>query len=71
MMDMNFLKSLIARLDDTCRNALQAAAGLCLARTTPTSTSNTCSPSCSRRPTRTPRASCATSRSTRGGSLRT
>ncbi len=32
-MDVNFLKSLIGRLDDTCRNALQGAAGLCLART--------------------------------------
>src|SRR3954453_3469720 len=32
-MDVNFLKSLIGRLDDTCRNALQAAAGLCLSRT--------------------------------------
>jgi type VI secretion system protein VasG len=32
-MDVNFLKSLIARLDDTCRNALQGAAGLCLSRT--------------------------------------
>ncbi|HEY0077410.1 MAG TPA: type VI secretion system ATPase TssH [Pyrinomonadaceae bacterium] len=32
-MDVNFLKSLIGRLDDTCRNALQAAAGLCLTRT--------------------------------------
>ncbi|HEV3468424.1 MAG TPA: type VI secretion system ATPase TssH [Pyrinomonadaceae bacterium] len=27
------LKSLIGRLDDTCRNALEAAAGLCLGRT--------------------------------------
>jgi type VI secretion system protein VasG len=27
------LKSLISRLDDTCRNALEAAAGLCLGRT--------------------------------------
>ncbi len=27
------LKSLIGRLDDTCRNALEAAAGLCLSRT--------------------------------------
>jgi type VI secretion system protein VasG len=27
------LKSLIARLNDTCRNALEAAAGLCLSRT--------------------------------------
>lgn len=27
------LKSLVARLDDTCRNALEAAAGLCLSRT--------------------------------------
>src|SRR2546421_10319857 len=27
------LKSLIDRLDDTCRNALEGAAGLCLART--------------------------------------
>ena len=26
------LKALIGRLDDTCRNALEAAAGLCLAR---------------------------------------
>jgi type VI secretion system protein VasG len=32
-MDMNFLKNLIGQLDDTCRNALQAAAGLCLSRT--------------------------------------
>jgi type VI secretion system protein VasG len=32
-MDVNFLKSLIGRLDDTCRNSLQGAAGLCLART--------------------------------------
>ncbi|MDQ3907632.1 MAG: type VI secretion system ATPase TssH, partial [Acidobacteriota bacterium] len=32
-MDINFLKSLIGRLDDTCVNALQSAAGLCLART--------------------------------------
>jgi type VI secretion system protein VasG len=27
------LKSLIGKLNDTCRNALEAAAGLCLART--------------------------------------
>src|SRR3954453_14006937 len=33
VMDVNFLKSLIGRLDDTCRNSLQGAAGLCLART--------------------------------------
>ncbi len=32
-MDVNFLKSLIGKLDDTCRNALQGAAGLCLSRT--------------------------------------
>jgi type VI secretion system protein VasG len=32
-MDVNFLKSLIGRLNDTCRNALQGAAGLCLSRT--------------------------------------
>lgn len=32
-MDVNFLKNLIGQLDDTCRNALQAAAGLCLSRT--------------------------------------
>ncbi|HVF51084.1 MAG TPA: type VI secretion system ATPase TssH [Pyrinomonadaceae bacterium] len=32
-MDVNFLKALIGRLDDTCRNALQGAAGLCLTRT--------------------------------------
>src|SRR4051812_43870996 len=32
-MDANFLKSLIGRLDETCLNALQTAAGLCLART--------------------------------------
>jgi type VI secretion system protein VasG len=32
-MDINFLKSLIGRLDETCVNALQSAAGLCLART--------------------------------------
>ncbi|HEV2854538.1 MAG TPA: type VI secretion system ATPase TssH [Thermoanaerobaculia bacterium] len=32
-MDVNFLKSLINRLDETCLNALQGAAGLCLART--------------------------------------
>jgi type VI secretion system protein VasG len=32
-MDVNFLKSLINRLDETCMNALQAAAGLCLSRT--------------------------------------
>ena len=32
-MDANFLKSLIGRFDETCLNALQAAAGLCLART--------------------------------------
>ena len=31
-MDVN-LKSLIAKLDDTCRRALEAAAGLCLSRT--------------------------------------
>ncbi|MDT7809043.1 MAG: type secretion system protein VasG [Acidobacteriota bacterium] len=30
---MNNLKSLIGRLDDTCRNALEAAAALCLGRT--------------------------------------
>ena len=32
-MEVNFLRSLIGRLDETCTNALQAAAGLCLART--------------------------------------
>jgi type VI secretion system protein VasG len=32
-MDVNFLKSLIGRLDETCMNALQSAAGLCLSRT--------------------------------------
>src|SRR5215510_6742639 len=30
---MRSLKALIARLDDTCRSALEAAAGLCLSRT--------------------------------------
>ena len=32
-MEINYLKSLIGKLDDTCRSALEGAAGLCLSRT--------------------------------------
>ena len=61
------LKSLIGRLNDTCRNALEGAAGLCLSRTNYEVEVEHRSSSSARSPTRTSHGSSATTRSTRRG----